>query len=94
MNRNELINRMAESNDIASKAEAGRTLDLIINTIATTIASGEEVYLGQDFGGFKPAIQAARSGNNTLTGGTYDSPAKQVIKYKPSSKIKDLVAAK
>lgn len=91
MNRQQLIDRLIELDDIESKASANRILDHLTDTITETIKSGEEVYLGQSFGGFKPATQSARSGKTAL-GAVYSTPAKTVIKFKPSTKLKEWIA--
>lgn len=88
--REELIDRMSLHDDIGSKAAAGRILDFITDTIATTVKAGGSLYLGQSFGGFKAAIQAEKSG--VALGKSYTTPAKTVIKFRPSSKLKDFVA--
>ncbi len=40
MNKNELINAIAEHSNL-SKADAGRGLEALINTIETTLKAGE-----------------------------------------------------
>ena len=88
--REELLDRMSLHDDIGSKAAAGRILDFITDTIASSIKSGAEIYLGQSFGGFKAATQGEKSG--VALGKAYTTPAKTVIKFRPSSKLKDFVA--
>jgi nucleoid DNA-binding protein len=92
MTRKELIKDLALHQDIAGNTEAAaeRVLDFLLETVTTEVSKGNEVYLGQKFGGFSPAIQAARSG--VANGVEYSTPAKQVIKFKPSAKLKETVA--
>ena len=98
MNKSELINRITESNDIASKAEATRTLDMILEIITNEVANGNHVALSQSFGTFKPATQAAkpaRAGRNPSTGAAMQipaTPAKQVIRFSPSAGLKRAIA--
>ena len=92
MTKRELIVRLTELNDIESKAAAGRVLDYLIDTITAEVTAGNEVALGQNFGKFVPSTQAARSGVNAMTGKPFDSPAKQVIKFKPSAALKRAIA--
>ena len=54
MTKQELITELSLSNDIETKAEANRTLDLLKSIIIRELAAGNEVALSQDFGTFKP----------------------------------------
>ena len=93
MKKTELINRIAELDIFTSKAEAGRTFTDIINIIKQELIAGNEVIIGQDFGTFKIAQQAAKTGVIPgQPGKTYSSPAKSVVKFKPSSQLKAAVA--
>ena len=92
LTRQDIIERLAEHDTFETKKAATEVLDMLLTTITTTVAAGGEVYLGQSFGGFTAGTQAARSGLNALTGQTYSSPAKQVIKFKPSAGLKEAIA--
>ncbi len=89
--KQQLIERIAEHDAIETKKAAGEILDIITSVIEEQVTGGNEVYLGQNFGGFKPAIQAARAG--VTNGVAYETPAKQVIKFKASKALKDAVAS-
>ena len=90
MTRNDVIIRLVELNDVESKAAAGRILDLLTDLITEEVKAGGEVYLGQHFGGFKAAKQAAKTG--IAMGKPYSTPEKTVIKFKPSAQLKREVA--
>jgi nucleoid DNA-binding protein len=87
----ELVNRLSELNDIDSKAAAARILDCLIDIITTEVSSGKQVILGNKFGKFVPAIRSARTGVSSFDGKPYNSPARQIIKYKPSAKMKKAI---
>jgi nucleoid DNA-binding protein len=89
--RKDLINRMAELDAIPSKAEAGRILDFITNTITTQVTQGNTVAISQKFGTFVPAVQ---KGKKVIApnGTQYNTPDKQVIKFKPTAALKAQVA--
>jgi len=93
MTRKELIERMYELDVFETKKSAGDTLDFLLNLITSEVHQGNEVALGQSFGKFVPARQAARSGINAINGQPFESPAKQVIKFKPSAVLKRTIAA-
>lgn len=86
----EFIEELALSDDIESKAAAARILDRVTQLIRDNAVAGKTTHLGQNFGSFVVATQAARSG--TVNGKTYSTPAKQVIKFKSSTPLKAEVA--
>ena len=88
--KQEIISRLALNNRLGSNAAAEDVLDHLLDIITENITAGNDVYLGQSFGGFKAATQAAKSG--TALGVAYSTPEKTVIKFKPSTKLKDAVA--
>ena len=90
--KQEIISELALNNRLGSNAAASEVLDNLLDIIATKVAAGNEVYLGQAFGGFKAATQAGREGTNSLTGKPFKTAAKQVIKFKPSAALKDRIA--
>lgn len=92
LTKQELISRLALHERLGSNAAASDVLDELLTIITMEVVNGNEVYLGQPFGGFKAATQAARSGTNALTGKPFSSPAKQVIKFAPSAALKATVA--
>ncbi len=90
MTKAELIEKVSFSTDLAnsSKAEAGRIVELIISTIKSELQAGNSV----DISGlckFTVAKQAERSG--TVNGVDYVSPAKNVVRIKPSKPLSDSV---
>ena len=90
ISKQEVISRLALNSRLGSNAAAEDVLDHLLAIITENVASGNDVYLGQSFGGFKAATQAAKSG--TALGVAYSTPEKTVIKFKPSAKLKDVVA--
>ena len=93
MTRQDLIEQLSLHNRLDSKAAATEVLDYIIELITASLVKGEEVYLGQSFGGFKTATQSARSGTNSLTGKPFSTPEKRVPKFKPSTALKATIAS-
>ncbi len=92
MTKAELIEVVSHSTDLAnsSKAEAGRIVELIISTIKTELQAGNSV----DISGlckFTIAKQAERSGTIPGTTKQYVSPAKNVVRIKPSKPLSDSV---
>ena len=82
MTKQELITELSLFNDIETKAEANRTLDLLKSIIIRELAAGNEVALGQDFGTFKPTT---RSGLTPVTGAPYKS---NLVKFSISAAFK------
>jgi len=89
MNKNELINAIAEHSNL-SKANAGRSLDALINTIETTLKAGETIAL-IGFGTFAVKDRAERTGRNPQTGEEITIAATKVPSFKPGKGLKDAV---
>ena len=89
-NKQNMIERILELDTIPTKKAAGEVLDLILANITEQIVAGNDVYLGQNFGGFSQVTKAAKSG--TALGVTYSVPERKAIKFKPSSALKTKIA--
>jgi len=89
MNKNELINEVAESVSL-SKVDAAQAVDGVFNTIVNTLAAGEEVrFVG--FGTFSVAQRQASEGRNPRTGEKIQIPASKQPKFKAGKALKDAV---
>jgi len=86
----EIIEEFLELDVFGTKAEARRTADAFLDIIISKLEAGNSVALSQEFGTFTISEQAARSGE--MNGVKYSTPAKNVVKFKPSSKLKSRVA--
>ena len=89
MNKSELINAIAERANL-SKADAGRSLDVLIKTIETTLKSGDSIAL-VGFGTFAVKERAERTGRNPQTGQEITIAAAKVPSFKPGKGLKDAV---
>ena len=88
-NKQDLINRVTELNDVESKAAATRIVEYIAATIVNEVAEGKQVDWSQ-LGSFKPATQGARKG--IMNGKAWTSPAKGTVKFSAASNFKKAVA--
>jgi DNA-binding protein HU-beta len=68
MNKSDLVDAIAESAGL-SKADAGRALDALVDTVTSALKSGQSVSL-VGFGTFSVRDRAARTGRNPRTGET------------------------
>ena len=93
-----LIEKLLQQDDIASKAAATRIVDALFTDIKEQVIAGNDV----DIAGFislRPAVQAAnpaRKGHNPSTGAEMDiaaTPAKKVVRFKVSAPFKTAIAA-
>lgn len=91
MNHIDLVGRIAWVGGI-TKAEASKSLELVINVISDALAKGEEVRV-HNFGTFKVKQNPAKQGRNPATGETIEIPAKKVAKFQPSKPLADKVNA-
>ena len=89
MNKNDLISAVADSSGL-SKADAGRAVDGILDSISGSLAGGTEVRL-VGFGTFSVANRAATTGRNPRTGEAIQIPASRVPKFKAGKALKDAV---
>lgn len=87
--KQELIARVAELNDIESTAAARRVVNHIIATITDQLSEGNEVALS-GLCNFKLIDKPAKSGE--IAGVPYKSPAKRVVRIKPTAPLKRKVA--
>ena len=92
MNRSELIEKLISKNDL-TKADAGRILDTLIETILIAVKTGDPVTL-VGFGTFKSVKRSARIGKNPSTGASLKIPATTIPKFTPGSKFKAVVDPK
>ncbi len=89
MNKSDLIEAMASDSGI-SKAAAGKALDSMMANVKGALKKGEKLSL-VGFGSFSVARRAARDGRNPQTGATIKIPARNVVKFKPGSELKNSV---
>lgn len=89
MNKSELITAIAEHANL-SKADAGRGLQAIINTIKTALKAGDTVTL-VGFGSFELKQRAERTGRNPQTGQAITIAAAKVPSFKAGKGLKDAV---
>jgi DNA-binding protein HU-beta len=92
MNKQELINYVAEAADL-TKAGAAAALDAVVDGITKALKKGEEVVL-VGFGTFKVRPRAARTGRNPQTGETIKIKASKVAAFKAGKGLKDAVGGK
>ena len=89
MNKNELIDAIAEEADL-SKASAGRALDAAINAITGALTKQDTVSL-VGFGTFSVNHRAAREGRNPRSGETIQIKASNAPGFKAGKALKDAV---
>ena len=89
MNKSDLINAIAEHANL-TKADAGRALEGLLNSIETALKAGEPVAL-IGFGTFVVKERAERTGRNPQTGQEITIAAAKVPSFKPGKGLKDAV---
>ncbi len=90
MNKSDLINAVAKSTK-KTKSSIEETLNALTAAIQTSLTKGHNVQL-IGFGTFAVEARAARIGRNPATGKALKISAKNVVKFKVGSKLKDAVA--
>ena len=89
MNKTQLAEQIAERAGL-SGAEAGRVLDVTIETIEETLAAGDDVNI-TGFGKFSVADRAARQGVNPATGEPMKIAASRSPRFTAGAKLKQAV---
>ena len=87
MNKNDLVSSVAEAAGL-SKADAGKAVDAVFDSIKSALSGGGEVRL-VGFGTFAVSKRAAREGRNPRTGETIKIPASKQVKFKPGKDLSD-----
>jgi len=89
VNKQELIDNIASSADI-TKADAGRALDSVLDSITGALKGGDSVVL-VGFGTFSVRDRKARMGRNPQTGQAIQIAAAKVPSFKAGKALKDAV---
>tara|TARA_B100000686_G_scaffold224894_1_gene232054 strand:- start:97 stop:372 length:276 start_codon:yes stop_codon:yes gene_type:complete len=89
VNKNDLISSVAESSGL-TKADAGRAVDGVFESIASALSSGDDVRI-VGFGSFSVANRAASTGRNPRTGEEIQIPASKQPKFKAGAPLKSAV---
>jgi DNA-binding protein HU-beta len=91
MTKTELIEQMADDAGI-SKAEAGKALNSLVNSIGEAVKEEDGKIRLPCFGTFSKVYRKARQGVNPATGKKMTIEARHVVKFKPSKTLKDVIA--
>lgn len=89
MNKNDLIAAVSDNSGL-SKADAGKAVDAVFDSITGSLKSGTEVRL-VGFGTFSVTRRAASQGRNPRTGEPIQIPASNQPKFKAGKGLKDAV---
>ncbi len=89
MNKSDLIEAVAKKTDL-SKADAGRAIDAVFDSITAALRKGDKVSL-VGFGTFGVRKRAARKGRNPKTGATIQIKAGKTPGFKSGKALKDAV---
>ena len=89
MNKNDLISSVSDGSGL-SKADAGKAVDAVFDSITGSLKSGTEVRL-VGFGTFSVSRRAASQGRNPRTGEPIQIPASNKPKFKAGKGLKDAV---
>jgi len=89
MNKTEMIDAVADAADL-SKADAGRAVDAVVDTITGALKGGDSVTL-VGFGTFLVRARAARTGRNPQTGAAIEIKAANAPAFKAGKALKDAV---
>jgi len=89
MNKSQLIEKISRNANI-SKKEASKVVDVLIDSITSSLKSGEPVSL-VGFGTFQVNQRAARTGRNPQTGAIIEIAAAKIPTFKAGKALKNQV---
>ncbi|MBS3743771.1 MAG: HU family DNA-binding protein [Wenzhouxiangellaceae bacterium] len=89
MNKSELTEAIANDAGL-TKADAGRALDAMIDSVSKALKKGDTVSL-IGFGTFSVKKRAARTGRNPATGETIKIKASKTPSFKAGKAFKDAI---
>lgn len=84
----DFITLIAEQRKI-TKAESAQNLAVVLDTIQSTVAEGKKINF-KGFGSFYTSRMEAREGRNPKTGEAMQIAAYNMVKFKASSKLKEI----
>jgi DNA-binding protein HU-beta len=90
VNKAELIKELSSHFD-GSKTEAARALNAVVETITTTVSTGEKVSV-TGFGVFEKVDRPARTVRNPRTGERKEAEATSIVRFRPGTDLKTSVA--
>ena len=91
LTRTQLVQRISEVCDL-SRRDAKVALEIIFDSLAGALQRGDTVYIRR-FGTFFSRLRPPRLSRNPLTGAQVNTPAKKIVRFKPSEQLLRLVAA-
>lgn len=89
LTKNDLISKLVEQTELDNKT-AARSVEAIIEVIKSTMESGDDLLIS-GFGKFCVNEKNIRKGRNPATGDEMMLPAKKVVTFKCSGKLRDRV---
>ena len=89
MNKADLINALAEQNNMTKK-DADKVVNSVLEIIGQALKNGDKVQL-MGFGAFEVKSRAARTALNPVTKKKMNIPASKVISFKAGKALKDSV---
>ena len=89
MNKTDLIAALAVRTG-ASKADAGKSLEAVLDIVQEALARGEEITL-PGFGKFEVVETAQKQGRNPRTGAAVTIPAGKQPKFRPGAALKKAI---
>ena len=89
MNKSELISAIAVESGL-SKADSKKALDAFIDSVTTSLKSGNKVSL-VGFGTFSVGMRSQRNGINPTTKAAIVIPARKVAKFKAGIELADAI---
>ena len=89
LTKNDIVEMIEENLEI-KRTEASETVETLLEILKSTLEAGEDIMIS-GFGKFQIQEKKARKGRNPATGGSMTLPARKVVTFKCSGKLRDHV---
>lgn len=90
MTKAELVQKIYEKSQLATKAQAQAALESLVDILSTAMKTGDSVAF-TGFGSFRVIERAARKGRNPRTGTEISIPAGKAVKFTPGKLLKESI---
>lgn len=86
MTKNELALQISQSTTL-TQSQAKEATDAVFTALHCALANHHDVFI-RGFGTFKVVHRASKKARNIVAGTTVQIPAKDIVKFKPSTQLK------
>lgn len=88
----DITNKIVENIGFTNK-QSSEIVESLLELVKKSLEAGQDVMIS-NFGKFQVREKAIRKGRNPATGKTLELPARRVVTFRPSAKLRDCINQK